>query len=82
MLRLPLDNKLNTIFDIPYTLSYVIRKYQQIENLSELPKEKRPPDSLLWEGTPEEMEEWLDKVLGNSKSSIPNEMTISLDDIE
>jgi len=30
--------------------------------LLELPEEKRPPDSILWDGTPEELDEWLKTV--------------------
>lgn len=44
----------------------------QIDNLNELPKEKRPPDLLVWEGTSEELESWLDKVLNNKQSTKAN----------
>ena len=40
---------------------------QQIDNLNELPKEKRPTDDIIWNGTSEEMDEWLDKVLSNKE---------------
>lgn len=53
---------------------------QQIDNLSELPKEKRPPDSIIWDGTSEDLEEWLDKVLGDRKGKTDVEILIS--DIE
>ncbi len=33
----------------------------------ELPKAKRPPDTILWWGTTEDLDEWLDKVLGTSE---------------
>ena len=61
-MQIPLDPKVKELADLPYTISYVIRKRQQIDNLSELPKDKRPPDSVIWEGTPEEMEEWITRV--------------------
>lgn len=61
-MQVPLDPNLKELSDIPYTISYIIRKRQQIDNLNELPKEKRPPDSLIWEGTSEELDDWLDKV--------------------
>ena len=50
------------IKDIPHTLSYVIRKRQQIDNLNELPKDKRPSEWMIWWGLPEKMERWLDKI--------------------
>lgn len=65
---------------MPYTVSYVIRKRQQIDNLAELPKEKRPPDSILWDGTSEEIDKWLDNVMG--KNQVPDIITITEDDIE
>ena len=40
---------------------------QQIDNLNELPKEKRPPEDIIWDGTSEELEDWLDKVLSNKE---------------
>ena len=62
-LRIPLDSRLGTITDLPYTISYVMRKRLQIDSLSELPREKRPPDNILWSDVPEDLEEWLDTVL-------------------
>lgn len=29
----------------------------------ELPKEQRPPDKLIWDGTTEEMISWIDRVV-------------------
>lgn len=69
---------------MPYTISYVIRKRQQIDNLNELPKEKRPPENILWEGTSEDLEEWLTDVLKTNKDKPLNENVfhISLNEIE
>ncbi len=61
-MQVPLDPKLKNLAEIPYTISFIIRKRQQIDNLNELPKEKRPPEAMIWDGNPEEMEEWLEKV--------------------
>lgn len=58
------DKTIRTIRDIPHTLSYVIRKRKQIDSLMELPKDKRPPDDVLWHSNPDRLEEWLDDVLG------------------
>jgi hypothetical protein len=65
---------------IPYTISFVIRKMQQIDNLNELPKEKRPPEDIIWEGTSEELDEWLEKVLGNKDKD--STIKLSIKDIE
>lgn len=46
--------------ELPWTISYVVRKRTQIDGLNELPKEKRPPDRILWWGSPEELEDWID----------------------
>lgn len=53
--------------DVPHTISFVIRKRQQIDGLNELPKDKRPPEEIIWDGTPEEMDEWLDTVFDRNK---------------
>lgn len=49
--------------DIPYTISFVIRKRQQIDSLSELPKEKQVPEEILWYGTIEDINDWVDSAL-------------------
>lgn len=70
-LQIALDNKIKEIKDLPYTLSYVIRKRMQIDNLSELGSEKKPPEEMIWEGTPEEIEDWLDRVIkGTGKKEL------------
>lgn len=61
-MQVPLDPKIKELAEIPYTISFIIRKRQQVDNLNELSKDKRPPESIIWDGTPEEMEEWLEKV--------------------
>lgn len=80
-MRVALDPKIEELQDVPYTISYVIRKRQQIDNLNELPKEKRPPDSIVWDGTPEEMDEWLDKVFDN-KHKETMDLIIKPSDVE
>jgi hypothetical protein len=80
-LSIPLDPKVKDLTQLPHTISFVIRKLQQIDNLSELPKEKRPTDEILWDGTSEELEEWIEKVLGENKKD--NGLTkLIIDDIE
>lgn len=80
-MSIPLDPKVKDLSQLPHTISYVIRKRQQIDNLNELPKEKRPPEDIIWDGTPEDLDEWLDKVLGDPKKS-QTQVEIVLKDIE
>lgn len=60
---IPLDNHIASLTDIPYTISYVIRKRLQIDNLNELPEDKRPTDYIMWHSNPDILENWLDKVM-------------------
>lgn len=70
-MQIPLDSKIEKLEDIPHSISYVVRKRQQIDSLAELPKDKRPPEKMIWDGTPEEMEDWIDNVvLGNAQGNI------------
>lgn len=62
-LRTPIDTRLQEFKDYPYTISFVIRKRIQMDNLDELPKEKRPPFKILFYGTSEELDDWIDMVL-------------------
>lgn len=78
-MQIPLDPKIKELADIPYTISFIIRKRQQVDNLNELPSEKRPPESIIWDGTPEEMEEWLEKVFDTKKQ---NNITFSIKNSE
>jgi len=55
-----LDNKVNSIDEYPYTISYLIRKRMQIDSWMELPKDKRPPEAI-WD-SPTDLEEWFDRV--------------------
>jgi len=53
----------------------------QIDNLSELGKEKKPTDEMIWEGTPEELESWLDRVIrGKEKKDL--EFIINEEDVD
>jgi hypothetical protein len=79
-LQVPLHESIHNIIDLPYTISYVIRKHMQVDSLNELPKEKRPPDSILWDGTSEELTEWLDSVLDRKKK--PDGLMLSIGESE
>ena len=60
-----MDLRIRTLSDTPHTISYVIRKRQQIDSLSEVGKAKMPTPEIIWDGTPEMMDEWIDRVLDN-----------------
>jgi len=60
-----MDLRIRTLSDTPHTISYVIRKRQQIDSLSELGKSKFPPNEIIWDGIPEDLESWIDRVLDN-----------------
>lgn len=47
----------------------------QIDNFNELPKEKRPPDHMVWDGTIEDIEKWLDEVI-TGKKQVTSEIMI------
>ena len=81
-LRVPLDIKLEKLQDIPHTISYVIRKRIQVDNLNELPKEKRPPIKMMWEGTAEEIDEFLEKVFNVTKTGKSEDLIMDINDIE
>ena len=76
-MRIPFDVDVQEIRDLPYTISYVIRKRLQIDSLNELPKEKRPPESILWHSNPDKLDEWIEKVF-NKKTKDTAQDTINL----
>lgn len=63
-MQVPIDPNIQSLEDIPYTVSFVMKKRVQIDNFNELEKEKRPPEMMIWDGTSDEIEDWLDKVFG------------------
>jgi len=78
-LRVPLDTKLTELQDLPHTVSFVIRKRIQVDNLNQLPKEKRPTVKMMWEGTSEEIDEFLERVYGKDE---PTTTDIIISEIE
>ena len=79
-LQIPLDKKLTKLDEVPHTISFVIRKRQQIDSFNEFPKEKRPPEDMIWDGTSDEIEEWFDKVFKRRETD--KDQTIVITDIE
>ncbi|KKM85460.1 hypothetical protein LCGC14_1288780 [marine sediment metagenome] len=80
-MQIPLDKNVDFITDIPYTLSFVIRKRVQIDSLNEMPKDKRPPELMIWDGTSDEIESWIDKVY-DRKDNTPDGIYIDIKDDE
>lgn len=81
-MQIPLDNKITTLTELPYTISYVIRKRLQVSSLQEIPKEKRPPELTIWDGTSEDIEEWIDRVYGTKEAVDSYRTEFLIDDIE
>ena len=82
-MQIPLDPSLEKLTDVPYTYSYVIKKRIQIDSLNELPKEKRPPDSIIWDGTQEDIDDWLDRVFERKDKNKSNEgITLDLSNMK
>jgi len=82
-LHISLDKRLEDLKYVPYTISYVIRKLIQVDTFNELPKEKRPPSSIIWDGTPEELEEWIEEVvLEKHNNPTYGSIIIDLDEVE
>ena len=77
-MKIPLDEKIAKLADIPYTISFVIRKRLQIDNLNELPKDKRPPEAIIWDGTSSDLDKWIEKMYDKGDDGI----VLSLTDIE
>jgi hypothetical protein len=70
------------IIKLPWTMSFVIRKNKQIDSFRELPKEKRPPTSMIWWGTPEELDRWFDRVFDRKKEDGSEVFLIDESEIE
>jgi len=57
----------------------VLRKRLQIDNLNELPKDKRPPDSIIWDGTSQDLDSWIERVFSTKEK---DEVLFNIRDIE
>ena len=60
------DRLFTSITEIPYTFSYLMRKRMQIDSWMELPKEKRPPQSI-WDDS-DKLEEWFERLDSNAQT--------------
>lgn len=68
-LQIPIDGRVKELTDLPYTISYIIRKRQQIDNLNELPKDKKPSAELIFASDSNELEDFLDRVLDSKPTT-------------
>jgi hypothetical protein len=68
-LKVPLVTQIQQIEDIPYTVSYIVRKRQQVDNINELPEDKRPPELMIWDGTVDEIESWINNSMSGKQSN-------------
>ena len=68
-MKIPLVTQIQQIEDFPYTVSYVIRKRQQVDNLNELPEEKRPPELMVWDGSVDELNDWIEDTLSGKRNT-------------
>jgi hypothetical protein len=48
----------------------------------ELTKDKRPPDIMLWDGKPEDIDEWIDKVFNIKKKAEDLPIMVDISEIE
>jgi hypothetical protein len=72
-----LDSRIKTLADTPHTISYVIRKRQQIDSLSELPKEKAPTLEIIWDSPPEALDEWIEMVFSKQHKTTVTDINLS-----
>ena len=73
---------MKSVLDIPYTISYVIKKRKQIDSFAELPSAKQPPEHLIWSGNPKDLKDWFDKVFDRKKKEEDDTIFIDVDEIE
>ena len=68
-MKVPLVTQIQQLEDFPYTVSYVVRKRQQVDNINELPEEKRPPELMVWDGNVDDLNDWIDNALSGKQST-------------
>jgi hypothetical protein len=62
--------------DMPNTVAFVVRSRQVIDSFNELPKDKRPPESIWFDG--DKLEEWFDSVFSHDT----NNLSLDIGEIE
>jgi len=71
-----------SVLDLPYTITYIIRKRRQLDSFAELPQEKRPPEHIIWSHDPTALERWFDKVFKRKKEEKDDGFYVDIDEIE
>lgn len=79
--NIPIHENLTAVDKLPWTIGFVIRKLAQVESFKELPRDKRPPDDIVWWGSAEDIEKWFDKVL-DRKEENPDEAVFIIEESE
>jgi hypothetical protein len=60
-----------------------VRKRAQIDSFNEMPKSKRPPEDMIWWGTADDIDKWIEKVYDrNEDPKYDIIMEIDEDEIE
>jgi hypothetical protein len=80
---LPLAEGLNSVEDLPHTITFAIMYRARIDSFNSLPKDKQPPRDL-WD-KPHRLETFLDHVwdTGDKKSTTSSDMyEFEMEDIE
>lgn len=81
-MHIPIDKNIINLDELPYTISFVIRKRQQLDSLSEFPKDKRPPEMMIWTGSSDDIENWIDKVYDLKKQKESDTVELVIESIE
>jgi hypothetical protein len=53
-----------------------------VDSFNELPSEKRPPEKMIWEGTSEDIDRWLDDVFDKQSKKKGNGIDLLISDEE
>lgn len=67
---MPLVKGLDSVVDLPHTISFAILYRKRLDSFNELPKDKRPPRNL-WD-KPHALNEFLDKIWDKKESNNSN----------
>ena len=74
----PISKEFKDVKDLPYTLSYVIRRRMMIDGFNELPRDHKPPKSIF--DKPSELKEWFDRIHGDKQTEF--KFNVKEEDVE
>lgn len=78
---IPLAEGLDSVLDLPHTMTYAIMYREQLDSFNELPKDKRPPRKL-WD-RPYELGKYMESVWSTDKKDADKEFyNYELEDLE